>query len=361
MKKVNVRLGAGYDILIGAGLLAQAGSCLRDIGLGGKAVVVTNPTVKRLYGDTFEKGLSAAGFQVSTSIVDDGEEHKSLETATRLYTELSDFRAERKTPLLAFGGGVIGDVAGFVAATYLRGIPLVQVPTTLLAQVDSSIGGKVAINYGQLKNKIGAFYQPKLVISDINLLKTLTPQEMSDGLAETIKYGIIQDRELFAYLGSHLSEVLACDEGALETIVYHAAKAKADVVAQDELDLGFRNILNFGHTIGHGVESASGFKTGHGRAVSIGMVAACEIAVRMGLFSRSELNRLENLLLRAGLPVRIPNLTVEQIMPLMRHDKKIARGKFKFILPKAIGDVFITDAVSPSLVEQVIIDLNEKT
>ena len=362
MRKVRVRLGSnGYEIQIGSGLLMQTGQQLKGIGFGDKLVIVTDPTVKSLYGNVLKQSLTRGGFKVAILQIPEGEEQKSLETAGRLYDELSNFYAERATPILALGGGVIGDVAGFVAATYLRGVPLIQIPTTLLAQVDSSIGGKVAVNYGKLKNKIGAFYQPRLVISDINILETLTPGELSDGLAEAIKYGVIWDEDFLAYFERNIDQVKSLDGRALEIVVFRSAKIKAEVVEKDERDLGLRNILNYGHTIGHAIESVSDFKVQHGEAVAIGMLAAGRISNKLGIFDRNELVRLKNVIERANLPTEIPNLEVEKIIQAMKHDKKILKGKIRFILPKSIGNVFITDEVSPSLVEQALGGWNEET
>lgn len=362
MKKVRVKLGsAGYYIHIGAGLLKQTADKLKEIGGSDKLVIITDPAVKSLYGSTLKQSLASNGFKVLILEVPEGEEQKSLETAGRLYHELTDFHAERMTPILALGGGVIGDLSGFVAATYLRGVPLVQIPTTLLAQVDSSIGGKVAVNYGLLKNRIGAFYQPGLVISDITTLKTLRAEELSDGLAEVIKYGVIQDEEFFTYLEQNLDRIKALDDQALETIVFRSAKIKAEVVEKDERDFGLRNILNYGHTVGHAIESVSDFTVSHGRAVAMGMLVAARIANKMDILEQREVTRLKSLINRAGLPTEIPRLQVKKLIQAMTHDKKILQGKIRFILPKSIGNVFISDEVSPSLVEQSLTNQNEKT
>ena len=236
MRTVKVKLGSNsYDIYIGSGLLMQTGRWLKE-RFAGKLVIITNTIVKRLYGNALKQNLAKEGFNVTILQVPDGEEQKSLEVAARLYNELTDLYAERITPILALGGGVIGDLAGFVAATYMRGVPLIQIPTTLLAQVDSSIGGKVAVNHGQLKNKIGAFYQPRLVISDISTLKTLPTREFISGLAEVIKYGVIRDKELFNYLERNLDQIKSLDEKVLEEIVYRSSQIKAEIVAQDEKD-----------------------------------------------------------------------------------------------------------------------------
>ncbi|MFC1861667.1 3-dehydroquinate synthase [Chloroflexota bacterium] len=362
MKKVRARLiSNSYNIHIGPGLLMQTTHKLKEITVSDKLVIITDPTVKGLYGNTLKQSLTSSGLKVLVIEVPDGEKQKSLETAGRLYHELTDFYAERTTPVLALGGGVIGDLAGFVAATYLRGVPLIQIPTTLLAQVDSSIGGKVAVNHGLLKNKIGAFYQPGLVISDITTLKTLPAVELSDGLAEVIKYGVIWDEELFTYLEDNLPQIKALDDGALETVVFRSAKIKAEVVEKDERDFSLRHILNYGHTVGHAIESVSDFKVQHGEAVAIGMLAAARISNRLGILGKSEVTRLKNLIAGADLPTEIPGLELAKLIQAMSHDKKISRGKIKFVLPKSIGEVFITDEVSPSVIEKVLVEWNEET
>ncbi len=362
MRKVRVSLGSdSYDINIGSGLLMQTGRQLKEYGFAGKIVIITNPIVKRLYGNTLKQSLTGEGFEVTVLQVPDGEEQKSLEVAGRLYNELTDSYSERTTSILALGGGVIGDLAGFVAATYLRGVPLIQIPTTLLAQVDSSIGGKVAVNHGQLKNKIGAFYQPRLVISDISTLRTLPTQEFISGLAEVIKYAVIGDKEFFAYLERNLDQIKSLDERLLEEVVCKSSQIKAEVVEKDERDLGLRNTLNYGHTVGHAVESASDFKVRHGEAVALGMLAAGRISNKLGLLDKSDLIRLKRIIERADLTIELPNLEVEKIIQAIKHDKKILRDKIRFVLPKALGNVFITDEVSLSLVEQVLVNWNEET
>ena len=355
MKRVNVRLGdKGYDILIGCGLLDQAGKHLKDCGFNGKLVIISNPVVQKLYGEALRERLSADGFQVTILSVTDGEEQKSLDVAGRLYTELSDCYAERTTPILALGGGVIGDLSGFVAATYMRGVPLVQIPTTLLAQVDSSIGGKVGVNHGKLKNEIGAFYQPRLVIADTATLKTLPAEEFANGMAEVIKSAVIKDSRFFAFIEANLGKIKALDDTALEEIVFRSASIKANVVIQDELDTGLRNILNFGHTTGHAIETVSDFGVEHGHAIAIGMMVAARIAERLGFFDNNGLVRLKSLLESAGLPTKMPRLDSDIIIQAMKHDKKITGGKVRFVLPKAIGEVFITDEVDLSLIEEIL-------
>jgi len=355
MRKVRVRLGRNsYNIIIGSELLAQTGKLLKETGFSDKLVIITDPTVKRLHGNALKQSLTDNGFKVTIMEVPEGEEQKSLETAGRLYHELTAVYAERSTPVLALGGGVIGDLTGFVSATYMRGVPMIQLPTTLLAQGDSSIGGKVAVNHGNLKNKIGAFYHPRLTISDISTLKTLSPRELDDGLAEIIKHGAILDGEFFSYLEENLEKVKSLDNRVVERVVSRSAEIKAGVVAKDELDLGLRNILNYGHTVGHAIESVSELKIWHGEAVAIGMMAEARISNKLGIFESNELVRLKGLIERAGLPTEMPTLESERLIQAVEHDKKIVGGKVRFVLPKTIGEVFITDDVSLSLVKKVM-------
>lgn len=355
MKKIYVRFGdRGYDILIGNWLLGQISRLLKNCGFNNKIVIITNPIVQNLYGDKLKQNLLSEGFQANLLSIADGENQKSLDIAGSLYTQLSETYTERTTPILALGGGVIGDLAGFVAATYMRGVPLIQIPTTLLAQVDSSIGGKVAINHGKLKNEIGAFYQPKLVISDTATLKSLPAEEFANGMAEVIKSAVIKDGEFFAFIESNLGKIKALDDSTLEEVIFRSASIKADVVIQDELDKGLRNILNFGHTTGHAIETVSNLGVEHGHAVAIGMIVAYKIAKKMGLLGKEEVTRLKDLLEEANLPTNMPKLDSDKIIQAMKHDKKITTGKVKFVLPKAIGEVFITDEVDLSLIEEVL-------
>jgi 3-dehydroquinate synthase len=361
MRKIKVALGSkSYQVYIGSGLLAQTGRWLSENGFSGRLIIITDTTVNKLYGEALSRRLTEDGFSVSTLLVPEGEEQKSLETAGRLYQELVISNAERTTPILALGGGVIGDLAGFVAATYLRGVPLVQIPTTLLAQVDSSVGGKVAVDHGQLKNMIGAFYQPRLVIADTDTLRTLPAEELANGLAEVIKSAAIRDEKFFAFLEGNLERIKALDEKALEDIVFQSVKIKAEVVEKDELDSGLRNILNYGHTIGHAIESVSDFKIKHGEAVAVGMLAAARISNKMGMLDENGVVRLKRIIEKASLPTKVPDFEIEGIMQAMRHDKKVRQDKVRFVLLKSIGNTLITDEVNPSLVEQVLAG-NEKT
>jgi len=355
MKRLKVSLGdRSYDILIGSGLLEQTGRLVKEHIAAGRLVIITNPTVQQLYGNRLAASLSKGGFRVDIITVADGEEYKTLETAGNLYTRLAECQAERTTPILALGGGVIGDLAGFVAATYKRGVPLIQIPTTLLAQVDSSIGGKVAVDHGRLKNEIGAFYQPRLVISDTSTLKTLTESQFSNGMAEVIKSAVIKDRELFGFIEKNNNTITKREDNVLETTSSSTAAIKAAVVSVDERDTGLRNILNFGHTVAHAIETVSGFGIQHGQAVAIGMLVEAGIAVRLGFFSNEDLARLKCLIESAGLPTSIPQLDSDNLIAAMQHDKKITAGKVRFALPKAIGDVFVTDEVESAVVREVL-------
>lgn len=361
MKRVKVRLGSNsYEIYIGSGILSQLGHWLKGIGSTDRLAVITNPVVNELYGETLSRNLTQDGFKVITLTVPDGEEHKSLETAGKLYQELSEVHAERMMPILSLGGGVIGDLAGFVAATYLRGVPLIQIPTTLLSQVDSSIGGKVAVDHGQIKNKIGAFYQPRLVVADIDTLRTLPAEELNNGLAEVIKYAIIRDRKFFDYLEKNLDSIKLLDCETLTEIVFKSAKIKGEIVEKDERDFGLRHILNYGHTTGHAIESASNFRLKHGQAVAIGMVVAGRIASELGILAEYELVRLKNLIRKASLPTEMPELNIEKVIEAMKQDKKIREGKIRFVLPKSIGRVFVSE-VSPALVEKVLVPKGEES
>ncbi len=355
MRNIKVNLGnRSYDIRIGRGLLDQTGQLLVELGFRNRLVIITDSRVKELHAESLRQNLASQQFQVDIFDLPEGEEQKSLDNAAKLFGELARIFTERSTPILALGGGVIGDLAGFVAATYMRGVPLIQIPTTLLAQVDSSIGGKVAVDHRQLKNMIGAFYQPSLVIADITVLKTLHHNEIVNGLAEVIKSAVIRDKKFFGYLEAHTEWIRSLDEVVLEEIIYNTARIKTSVVEQDECDLGLRNILNFGHTVGHAIETASDFTIRHGQAVAIGMVVASRISNSMGLFRDQELARLLSLLKKLDLPTNLPVLPTEDILAAMEHDKKIMAGKVRFILPKNIGEVFITEDVDYVLLRSAL-------
>jgi 3-dehydroquinate synthase len=322
--------------------------------MGPRLVLITNPCVFEMHGYNLKESLIDNGFDINVLTVPDGEEYKSLETAGSLYGQMSAGFAERSTPVLALGGGVIGDLAGFVAATYMRGMPLVQIPTTLLAQVDSSIGGKTAVNHGKLKNQIGVFYQPAAVFSDTSVLKTLPDAQLSNGLAETIKSAVIGDRMLFAILERRMANLKEYEDNILETVILHAAAVKADIVSRDERDSGLRNKLNFGHTVGHAIEAVTNFKVNHGTAVAVGMVIAARIACRMHLFHPKDLERLIKVIAAAGLPTAMPEVNTADVLDAIKHDKKISDGRIKFILPVRIGQVIISDKVSLDMVAEAL-------
>ncbi len=361
MKIVDVNLtNESYHIYIGPDLLEQIGYQLRQIINGDRVVVVTNPLVKRLYGNLLKQSLTNYGFEVVLLELPEGEEQKSLQNASKLYGELSNCHTERSTPILSLGGGIIGDLTGFVAATYLRGVPFIQIPTTLLAQIDSSIGGKVAVNYNQFKNKIGTFYQPKLVVSDIVTLRTLPVRELVSGMAEIIKHAVIWDKDLFDYIEDNLDRIKAFnDNNVLEELVFRAVNIKAKIIEQDEKDLDLRNILNYGHTVGHAIETLSEFKLKHGEAVAIGMMAAGRISNKMGMLSNNELYRMKDVIEKAGLVTKAPKIDIAQLIEIMKHDKKVLAGKIRFILLNSIGEAIMSDVVPLTLVEEVLFNYDE--
>jgi 3-dehydroquinate synthase len=340
MQTLTVNLGdRSYPIHVGAGLLERAGELLQQAGVRGKVAVVTNPTVAQLYLDPIHEALTNAEFEVTPILLPDGEEHKNLKSLVSIYDRLIGERFERKSCVLALGGGVVGDVAGFAAATYLRGVSYVQVPTTLLAQVDSSVGGKTGINHESGKNLIGAFYQPKLVLIDVAVLRTLPHRELVAGLAEVIKYGIIQDPALFELLEQRMEKLLGSDRELLSQVIAVSCAIKARVVEADEREDDYRAVLNFGHTIGHALESVTGYRQLlHGEAVAVGMVKAVALSMQQGFCDRVSFNRVVALVRKAGLPVEIPpGVSSQNLIQAMEVDKKVAGGKIKFIMCEGIG------------------------
>jgi len=355
MKRISIKTtDREYEILVGRGLLGEVGKLLGQIGFQGIVVIITDELVKKLHSGLLVRSIKECGYSPVLIEVPRGESYKSLEMAGVLYNRLAENFADRGTPILAMGGGVIGDLSGFVAATYMRGVPFIQVPTTLLAQVDSSIGGKVAVNHGNLKNMIGSFYQPVLGISDISVLSTLDSREISNGVAEIIKTALISDADFFDYLEKNISNLLDLNDMALEYTVYKTASIKASIVEKDEKDTGLRNVLNFGHTVGHALETVSNFNFTHGQAVSIGMVVAGEISIRLGMFNREYQNRLINILQKANLPVDLPPIDVDRVLEVIKHDKKMRNGKLKFILLSSIGSPVISDDITPEIVREAL-------
>ena len=328
-----------YPIHVGAEIIERAGQLMQQAGLLGKVAIVTNPTVAQLYLDPVHEALSQAGFETTPVLLPDGEEHKTLKSLSTIYDRLVAERFERKSCVLALGGGVIGDLAGFAAATYLRGIPYVQVPTTLLAQVDSSVGGKTGVNHDAGKNLIGAFYQPKLVLIDVAALRSLPRRELVAGLAEVIKYGVISDRYLFELLEQNLEKILALDRELLTQIIVRSCENKVRVVEADEREDDYRAVLNFGHTIGHALEAATGYRQFlHGEAVGIGMVKATALSVQQGFCDPTSFERITRLIKKAGLPTECPpGMSVSSLVQGMEVDKKAADGKIKFVISEGLG------------------------
>jgi len=358
MHTVNVNLGdRSYDIEIGCNLDA-AGARLQKLGLGKKVALVTNPTVSKLYGQRVIDSLSKAGFLAMPVEVPDGEQSKTLDWANSIYTALLINSFDRTSALVALGGGVVGDLTGFAAATFMRGVPFIQIPTTLLAMVDSSIGGKTGVNHPLGKNLIGAFYQPKKVLIDMTVLQSLPKKEFLAGMAEVIKYGIIWDAEFFEYLSKNREMILALEPGSLEWIIKRSCEIKAEVVSKDERESGLRAILNFGHTIGHAIETAEDYTMSHGYAVAIGMVYAARFALQLGFCDPSVSERVENLIASYGFQVDLSALTrrptANELLTTMQIDKKAEGGKVRLVLPKKIGEVVITKEWSENQLQDLI-------
>jgi 3-dehydroquinate synthase len=327
-----------YEIVIERGILASLGRRCRDVGLKGMAVVITNPAVSALYGRAVQESLASAGFTVAQIEIPDGEEFKNSTTLNRLYDDLLAAGVDRGSFVVALGGGVVGDVAGYAAATWMRGIPFVQVPTTLLAQVDSSVGGKTGIDHPKGKNLIGAFYQPRLVLIDVDTLATLDQRQFRAGLAEVIKYGAAFDLTYFEFVETNCAKLLAMEPDVLIEIIRRSCQLKAQVVELDEKEAGLRAVLNYGHTLGHAFESLSGYRAlVHGEAVAIGMVLAARVSAAEGLCSREECSRISALISRCGLPVEIPHYDRRQLLNAVAADKKSKGGRITFICNKGIG------------------------
>jgi 3-dehydroquinate synthase len=343
MQRVKVELGnRSYEILIGRDLLSDLGRRCQKLGLGSRCAIITDPNVGRHFGKVTQGALEAAGFQTTLITIPAGEKSKSLKYVGECYDAMAKQRLERKSFVVALGGGVVGDLAGFVAASYLRGIPFVQIPTTLLAQVDSSVGGKTGINLKAGKNLVGAFHQPRLVICDLATLDTLPDRELRSGLAEVVKYGIIYDAPFFRRLEKQIDSALARDPNVLARIVARCCEIKADVVSQDETESGLRAILNFGHTVGHALEAISGYgKYLHGEAISIGQVYAARLSQKVLGFPATEVERVRSLFERAGLPteVKLSAAQKQKVLAAMKLDKKVSAGEIKFVLARKIGQV----------------------
>jgi 3-dehydroquinate synthase len=344
MKQIlNVALAErSYPIHIGSGLLNDTELLLQHLKQKHVAIV-TNTTVAPLYLEKVAKPLRDAGVQVVEIILPDGEQYKNSDTLNTIYNALINARCERNTTLIALGGGVIGDLTGYAAATYLRGVPFIQIPTTLLSQVDSSVGGKTGINHPQGKNMIGAFYQPQLVLIDIGTLQTLPQRELSAGVAEVIKYGLIRDVKFFEWLEINMPKLMALDEAIVSEAVYRSCLNKAEVVAADEKEAGERALLNLGHTFGHAIENAMGYGVWlHGEAVAAGTIMAAELSLQMGWLLADDMQKIKAIFADAKLPQTPPALGVEKYLDLMGLDKKVQDGKIRLILQKGIGHAVIT-------------------
>ncbi len=345
METLNVALGdRAYPIHIGRGLLERS-ELLLPVLRQPKVAIVTNTTVAPLYLDQLAGGLRRAGVTVAEIVLPDGERFKDWQTLNSIFDVLLEQRCERSTTLIALGGGVVGDMTGFAAACYQRGMPFIQVPTTLLSQVDSSVGGKTAINHPLGKNMIGAFYQPRLVLADTDTLSTLPDREVRAGLAEVIKYGLIRDLPFLEWLEANLDALLARDPGALAHAIQHSCRNKAEVVVADEHENGERALLNLGHTFGHAIETGMGYGEWlHGEAIAVGTLMAAELSRRLGWIGNADVQRIESLYVRAGLPACGPQLAAERYLELMQHDKKVQDGKLRLILLQAVGRAVVSDA-----------------
>ena len=357
MEEIKVNLGErSYKILIDSESLQRIGATLRNYKLGARVTIITNPLVGDYYQDVVKKSLVKEDFEVDIAYVPDGEEYKSLAWASKLYKRLVEHRRDRYSVILALGGGVIGDLAGFVASTYMRGLAFIQVPTSLLAQVDASIGGKVAVNHFLGKNLIGSFYQPKLVYTDLAVLKTLAHRELTAALAEIIKYGIVKDKSFFDYLKTNIDKVKALNLNVLKKVVTTCVRIKAELVALDEREeKDIRSIINYGHTVGHALEVLTKYKVyRHGEAVSIGMVIAAKISRKMGLLDEDGERLQIELLEKAGLPIRVKDIGFSKIMKALVRDKKVKEGKIRFILATRIGAVTTRDDIPPEIIEEAL-------
>lgn len=356
MRKLEVRPEGkkSYEILIGNDLYSDIESFVKQSGYSKKALIITDTNVGKLYANPLKETLLQAGLEPAVHQVKAGESSKSLETFNDVFTRCITEGLDRNSLIVALGGGVVGDLAGFIAASYMRGIPFIQVPTSLLAQVDSSVGGKVAVNHRLGKNLIGAFYQPQKVFIDLNSLSTLPKREIYTGIGEIVKYGIIYDEEFFSFLEKNTAEVMALKHEAIEHIVHRSCEIKADVVSQDETETGLRKILNFGHTFGHAVEKETGYvRYNHGEAVAIGMLVATDLSLELGLIDETVQKCVRNLIEAFNLPVEAEGCTAENLIKNIFHDKKTVNGVVSWVLIDKIGHTTIRKDVSLELAERV--------
>lgn len=357
MQTIKLNLGKrSYNIIAGSGIINNLGKYVSKLDIGKDAYVITNSLIKKRFERPIRTALLRADFSIRFKTIPDTEKSKSIETAYSVINDISRYDKGRRIFIIAFGGGVIGDVSGFIASIYKRGIPYIQIPTTLLAQVDSSIGGKTAVDLPQAKNLIGAFYQPKLVFSDIGFLKTLDKRQLRSGLAEVIKYGVIKDAQLFSFLERNYKDIFHYNAPALVYIVKRSSEIKAGIVSRDEKEeKGIRTILNFGHTAGHAIEAACGYKTyNHGEAIGLGMIMASDIAQKLGLIDKKTFNRIENLIKKIGLPVKIKKASLSAIINAHYRDKKFIGRKNRIVLINGIGKAKIVENIPLELIKEAI-------
>jgi 3-dehydroquinate synthase len=357
MKKVKVSLKErSYNILIGSGIIRYLGKELLKLNLGDSAYVITNKNIMRAHGRALSMSLKQSGFNTKFKPVPDTEESKSLAAASLVLKDIAAFDKKKKIFIIAFGGGVIGDLGGFVASIYKRGIPYINIPTTLLAQVDSGIGGKTAVDLKEGKNLVGSFYQPKLTLSDTSFLATLDKRQLRSGLAEIIKYGAIKDAALFAYIESNYKKIISCDKNTLEFVITRSSEIKAGIVSEDEKEeKGVRTILNFGHTIGHAIEAACHYKGyTHGEAIALGMIVACGIARGLGLLKAKESRRIGFLINAAGLPVKAKNISIKKVIEAHYRDKKFIGAKNRLVLIKGIGKACVVKNIDLKVINEAL-------
>ncbi|HHV45052.1 MAG TPA: 3-dehydroquinate synthase [Firmicutes bacterium] len=355
-EQVTVALGErSYDIRIGSDIIGDTGRYCQDLNLGHRCLIVSNPIVDAYYGWVTREGLVAAGFEVSSVEIPDGEEYKNLETIQFLYDHAIEVGLDRNSFVVALGGGVVGDIVGFFSATYMRGVPFIQVPTTILSQVDSSVGGKVAVNHPRGKNMIGAFYQPRLVVADVSVLETLPHREVLSGLAEVVKYGLIYDEEFLQYIEANLAGLLDVHRDVLTRAVLRSTQIKAAIVAEDETEHGLRAILNFGHTFGHALEAVTEYRVyRHGEALAVGMVAAARLSRDLGLLADREVARVEELLGRMGYNLSLRGVSVDRLVEAFAQDKKVRDGRVRFVVLEGLGKAKLTDQVEIDQARQVL-------
>ncbi|MCX7923237.1 MAG: 3-dehydroquinate synthase [Clostridia bacterium] len=357
MIKLNINLAdRSYPIYVTTGY-EGIGKAIASARLGGKIVLITDSNVDKHQSQDCMNALATSGYEVNKYVISAGEKSKNLNTVSEIYKFLVDLKLERNSTLIALGGGVVGDITGFVASTFLRGINFVQVPTSLLAQADSSVGGKVGVDFEGHKNIVGAFYQPKFVYINVNTLRTLPKRELQSGLAEVVKHGIIRDADFYEYIDYNINRIFSFDEAVLQYMTKVNCSIKGNVVEQDEKESDLRAILNFGHTIGHAIESVSNFELLHGECVSLGMIGALKLACYLEMIDNGVVEKVKNTLEKIGLPVRLYGIDVDKVYNQMFFDKKVKKNKLVFVLPKKIGEVIQCSLDNEVLIKKVIGEL----